>query len=241
MSDETTVSVNFGRPMPVFPLSQVVLLPNGVVPLNVFEERYRQMVSDALDGSGQIALGVYESGSWHGGEGEAGEGEGRPPLRPAVCIGQIVEHHRFGDGRYVIMLQGICRAQILYELPPSDGVPYRQAMLEPVGLPNVDEEPLREFRDRLGGLLSEAPLTDFKEAATVVQHLADDEVPTSAIMELVALAFLPDPDFRYRFLAEGEPSRRGRMVIRELEQVRGLLRRAASQRLVEAPRGCSWN
>ena len=47
MPEETTVSVNFGRPMPVFPLSSVVLLPHGVLPVNIFEDRYRQMVSDA--------------------------------------------------------------------------------------------------------------------------------------------------------------------------------------------------
>ena len=52
MSDETAIQVNFGRPMPVFPLDQVTLLPQQVLPLHIFEPRYRQMVTDALDGSG---------------------------------------------------------------------------------------------------------------------------------------------------------------------------------------------
>src|SRR5262249_33947339 len=155
-------SVNFGRPMPVLPLNSVGLLPNGVMPLSIFEDRYRQLVSDALDGSGQIAVGVLEGGSWHGTDADAA----RPPLRSAGCIGQIVQHHKFPDGKYAIMLQGICRAQIAHELPPSDGAPYRLAMLEPVGLPNVDEEPLAPYRERIAAVLSEPPLTDFKDAAT---------------------------------------------------------------------------
>lgn len=235
MSEETTISVNFSRPMPVLPLSSVVLLPHGVWPVSIVEDRYRQMVSDALDGSGQIAMAVFDGAGWQT------DYEGRPPIRSAVCIGQIVQHHKFADGKYAIALQGICRASITHELPASDSPPYRQAMLEPVGLPTVDEEVLRPFRDQIGAILSEAPMTDLRDAAAVVQHLADDDVPTSAILELITLAFLPDPDFRYRFLAEGDAAKRARMVVRELEETRGLLRRASSQRLVEAPKGCSWN
>lgn len=250
MSEETTVSVNFGRPMPLFPLDQVVLLPHGVLPVNVGEEKYRQMVSDALDGAGQIAMAVLEGegevlgegeGTSHGETHASGPDAGPPPIRAAVCIGQIVHHHRYPDGRYVIALQGICRAQITHELPPSGSAGYRQAMLEPVGVAAVDEEALAPEREQVVALLSSPPLTDLRDAAAVVQHLADDEVPTSAILELITLAFLPDPDFRYRFLAEGDALRRARMVVRELETTRRLLMRATAQRAVEVPKGCSWN
>src|SRR5580765_1551354 len=114
MSEETTISVNFGKPMPIFPLNSVVLLPHGVLPLHVFEDRYRQMVGDALDGSGQIAMAVFEGADWKQ------EYHCRPPVRPAVCVGQIIQHHKLPDGRYNIALQGICRARILQELPADD-------------------------------------------------------------------------------------------------------------------------
>src|SRR3954467_9840508 len=84
MSEETSIQVNFGRPLPLFPLDAVTLLPQQLLPLHIFEERYRQMVEHALDGSGQLAMAVLDGS----GKGE----EGNPPIRPAVCIGQIAQH-----------------------------------------------------------------------------------------------------------------------------------------------------
>ena len=46
------------RVVPLFPLPQVWLFPYVVLPLHVFEERYRQMVEDSLDGPGRIVLGT---------------------------------------------------------------------------------------------------------------------------------------------------------------------------------------
>ena len=109
MSEDNTVQVNFGKPIPLFPLDSAVLLPQQVLPLHIFEPRYRQMVERALDGAGQIAMAVFEGESWKQ------QYHGRPALRPAVCIGQIVQHERLPDGRYNIILQGVCRARISKE------------------------------------------------------------------------------------------------------------------------------
>ncbi|MGP1309805.1 MAG: LON peptidase substrate-binding domain-containing protein, partial [Phycisphaerales bacterium] len=99
MSDEApAIRVNFNRPMPVFPLREVVLFPHAAIPLHIFEERYRDMVDDALDGAGQIAMAVFEGERW------TQEYHGRPPIRPAVCVGQILQHERLADGRYNIIL-----------------------------------------------------------------------------------------------------------------------------------------
>ena len=114
MSDETAIQVNFGRPRPIFPLDQVTLLPQQVLPLHIFEPRYRQMVTDALDGSGQIAMAVFEGRDWKQ------QYHGRPPIRPAVCIGHIAQHEKLADGRYNIILRGVCRARVIKELAPRD-------------------------------------------------------------------------------------------------------------------------
>lgn len=237
MSEETTFQVNFGRPMPIFPLNSVVLLPHGLTQLHIFEERYRQMVGDALDGSGQIAMAVFEGDRW------MQEYHGRPPVRPAVCIGQIIQHRRLPDGRYDILLQGICRARIVEELPPSEDRLYRCAMLEPVGLPvgSDEEADLEPYRERLASLLSTPPLTDLREGPKVVDYLSDERVPTNAVLELIALSVLSDPSFRYRMLEEGEAVRRADLVQRELENLGNLLEIAAPQRTVQWPKGVSWN
>src|SRR5690349_21503961 len=128
MSEETSIQVDFGRPIPLFPLEAVTLLPQQLLPLHIFEERYRQMVDQALDGSGQLAMAVLK------GEEQSKDLHGRPVIRPAVCIGQIVQHEKLFDGRYNLLIQGVCRARVVEEMPPEEGRLYRMAMLEPVGL-----------------------------------------------------------------------------------------------------------
>ncbi len=235
MSEESVIQVNFGRHLPIFPLHDIVLMPHGILPLHIFEDRYRQMVGDALDGAGQIAMAVFEGDAWRQ------EYHGRPPIRPIVCVGQIVQHHRMPDGRYTILLRGVCRAKILYELPASTECLYRQAMLDPIGIDEMDESPLAPFRQRLVSMLSDGPLTDLREGATVLEHVKENAIPTQAIIELVAMSFISDPEVRYRVLAAADPMERARIVEGELNGLAALIRRTAAQRRVETPKGCSWN
>lgn len=270
MSDEgTEIRVNFGKPMPLFPLAGVALMPHAVLPLHIFEERYRAMVCDALDGPGQIAMAVFEGDAWRDSY------EGRPALRPAVCVGQIVQHHHLADGRYNIALHGVCRARIVTELPAEDDVAYRRAMLRPVGLDDEEAPELEAARARLATLLTAAPLSGLREAAGVAQHLGNPNIPADAVMELVAVSLLRDADMRfynelhYELLAEGDAARRVGLIEAALHELGALLTRAERQRaavigpprakaggpadapaadasalpggLKAPPRGCTWN
>lgn len=238
MSHTTTIRVNFGRPMPVFPLHVAVLMPHGIAPLEIFEPRYRQMISDALDGAGLIAMAVFDGDRWKQ------EYEGRPPIRPAVCIGHIAEHFKYPDGRYAIVLQGVCRGRIIQELPAREDKLYREAMIEPVGVDEHDETSLEAYRDRLSSSLDSEPLSDLKIARDAVKHLRNPAIPTSAVIEFLG-ANLPDSstdtESRYRWLAAGDVEERAEIVSRRLNGLQTLLKRAAPQRRVETPKGCNWN
>ncbi len=234
MSSETTVQVDFSKPVPLFPLNHVVLLPHGVAPLNVFEPRYRQMVTDSLDGSGLIAMAVFSGREW------MREYHGRPPVRPAVCIGHILNHLKQLDGTYLVILQGVCRARIISELPADGQHLYRRAFLEPVGL-GADDAGASSLRDTFADALETAPLSELRNAAALAEHLRDENVPTSAVLELVTLALIDDIETRYRLLEAGEPSERAQIVSKELKGIARLLRMARSQRTIETPKGCSWN
>lgn len=243
MSDETTIQVNFGRPMPLFPLEQVALLPQQVRPLHIFEPRYRQMVTDALDGSGQIAMAVFERQPRN-----QAEYEGRPDIRPAVCIGQIVQHEVLPDGdpstslpRYNVLMQGICRARVLAELPRDEDRLYRAAMLEPVGVESPDEEELKPARDELAHALAEGGLAKFRRARELVQFIHNDKVPTSALMEVIAFTMISDPAVHYELLAEGDPLARWQIIRGQLQDLDRLARLAAKQNPDQWPKGCSWN
>lgn len=233
--EETTIHVNFARPMGLFPLNSVALLPQQVIPLHVFEPRYRQMIDQALDGAGQIAMATFRGDAWKD------EYHGNPPLLPAVCIGQIVEHQALPDGRYNILLQGVCRARIAEHLMPDEQHLYRRAVLEPIGDEPDDPDALERARERIDDRLSEGPLTHLTAADEVLKYVRNPEVPTHALLELVAFAILHDRRTRYALLAEPSPSRRTAIVEQQLDQLAGLIRRAMDQHPERWPKGVSWN
>jgi Lon protease-like protein len=107
---------------PIFPLPSVALLPHVVQPLHVFEERYRILTADALQGPRLMAMAVLRPG-W-----EACYERNDLPLHPVVCLSQIEVDHRLPDGRYLLLVRGLLRARIVSELSPE--LPYRRCRLE---------------------------------------------------------------------------------------------------------------
>lgn len=232
---DNAVHVNFGKPMPLFPLDSVTLLPQQVLPLHIFEPRYKEMVARALDGSGQIAMAVFRGSRWKQ------EYHGRPPIRPAVCVGHIVHHEPLIDGRYNLWLQGVCRARVVREIPPSDTRLYREAELAPVGVDDIDQTELQEVRDFLDHALSEGPLTKMVAAAPILEYIRKEDVPTTALLELVSFTMLSDQRLRYKLLAEGDVHIRAALIETELDELTNLLRKADAQKPQDWPKGCSWN
>ena len=235
MSDETAIQVNFGRPMPVFPLDQVTLLPQQVLPLHIFEPRYRQMVTDALDGSGQIAMAVFDGRDWKQ------QYHGRPPIRPAVCIGHIAQHEKLADGRYNIMLRGVCRARVIKELAPRDARLYREAMLEPIGLEQDETPTLKALRISIERDLDAGPLARLADGAALLEYIRDDDIPTAALLELISFTLVKDREKRYRLLEEGDADARAEMVRREIAEIERVIRLAVPQTGGDYPRGYTPN
>ncbi|MBY0111961.1 MAG: LON peptidase substrate-binding domain-containing protein [Phycisphaerales bacterium] len=235
MTDETAIQVNFGRPMPIFPLDQVTLLPQQVLPLHIFEPRYRQMVTDALDGAGQIAMAVFEGRDWKQ------QYHGRPPIRPAVCIGHIAQHEKLADGRYNIILRGVCRARVIKEMAPRDARLYREAMLEPIGLEQEETPELRVFRTNLENDLDRGPLGRLSDSATLLEYVRDEEIPTAALLELIAFTLVKDREKRYRLLEEGDVDVRVGLVTQEIADIDRMIRLALPQTGADFPRGYTPN
>ncbi len=104
----------------VFPLTGTLLLPGTYLPLNIFEPRYRNMVSDALESDrviGMVQPEVPGPDNWGLGTPDGGE----PKLYPVGCKGRISRHQRLDDGRYLIVLEGLSRYRIVRELEPERG------------------------------------------------------------------------------------------------------------------------
>lgn len=229
------IRVNFGRPMPVFPLPDAILLPHAIQPLHIFEPRYRQMVDDCLGGSGQIAVASFAGPDWNA------ENQRPPSLRPAVCVGQIVQHESLPDGRHDILLQGICRAKILKMIEPKDGRRYRLARLSP--LEPVDAKPpaMTGVRRQLRTLLSGPRLSRLRYVDRVMEWFEREDVSTPALLELISFALLSNSELKYRLLAEASPMRRAGMIKNELTTIDRLVGRADIQPYRTWPKGMSWN
>jgi uncharacterized protein len=235
VSEDNAIQVNFGKPMPIFPLDSVALMPQQVLPLHIFEPRYKQMVARALDSSGQFAMAVFSGANWKQNY------HGRPSIRPAVCVGQIVQHETLPDGRYNLLLQGVCRARIMYESPPDAERLFREAMLEPIGEPEVDQETLIPARERIDELLAHSSLRQLRAAKPILEYVRNDQIPTTAILELVSFTMLNDSELRYRLLAEGDAAARAGIIFDELSELKRLIDRAEKQHPEQWPKGCSWN
>lgn len=101
--------------LPVFPLTGTLLLPGTYLPLNIFEERYRNMVRDALEGDRRIGM-VQPMIPGLDNFGVPPLDLRDPELYPVGCCGHIDQHELQPDGRYVIVLEGVIRFRILGEL-----------------------------------------------------------------------------------------------------------------------------
>jgi Lon protease-like protein len=193
----------------VFPLPSAVLFPHSVIPLHIFEPRYRDLVGDALASDQVMALAQLEPG-WEA------RYAGRPPIQEMMCAGLIVWHEKLEDGRYNLLLQGVCRARLVAELPPERL--YRQMRVEL--LPDLpyhgpEEEQLRQAVLELAGRVPPS----FSEGLLPAVARASG----GTLADVVAAAIIPEPERRQELLSELDVRVRLQSVIDEVGELLGRL------------------
>jgi uncharacterized protein len=196
----------------MFPL-QTVLLPGGVLPLHVFEPRYRQLVIDCLaDDTGEPEFGVtlIERGS------EVGGGDQRADIG---VIARMVQVQALPDGRYTLVAVGTRRLRVNAWLPDD---PYPLADIDEWRdlEPDAPELPAKvtTATRRLGEVLELAA-----RFADVPTELAISDDPLLASYHLAALAPVGPAD-RYRLLCAESPAARLDLLIDVLDDVEAMLR-----------------
>jgi Lon protease-like protein len=194
--------------LPMFPLG-TVLLPSVVIPLHVFEERYRALVQHCIDGDGRFGVVLIARGS------EVGGGDQRFEVGTAA---RIVEAARFDDGRYAIAAVGQERIRVRNWLPDD---PYPRADVETFDDPPPSDGAGAELADvvtRLRRWLARAAEAGASVAPATSEVSEDDIVLAS--YQAVALAPIGPAD-RQRLLAmptvDDRISQLGAIVDEELE------------------------
>ncbi len=135
--------------IPIFPLPNVVLFPSALLPLHIFEPRYRAMVADALESERLIGMVMLRPG-WEP------RYEQTPDVYPVGCAGFITHADRLPDGRYNIMLQGLQKFRIAGERPAREGAErYRMAHVEPIReAKSIASAAIQDARRRLERLIA---------------------------------------------------------------------------------------
>lgn len=130
----TIPQVSLPEILPVFPLTGVLLLPGTVLPLHVFEPRYRAMVEDTL--SAERVFGMIQPfAPQHDNRPMPGAESQAPDLYKVGCAGYIEKWEKLPEGRYFVQLRGVNRFNFEQEFPLQRG--YRRVKADYHGFPDA--------------------------------------------------------------------------------------------------------
>ena len=115
---------NLPNILPVFPLSNFIFFPNTSAPLNIFEPRYIQMIEESIKSNRMIGM-AQPKGILN---------PKKPELFKVGCLGKISSFNETDDGRYVIVLNGISRFNMVEEI--ENKKPYREFKINFKGFEN---------------------------------------------------------------------------------------------------------
>lgn len=189
----------------LFPLPEVVLFPHCVLPLHIFEPRYRQMTEDALAGDRLIAMAKLKDGSdWNV--------EEDPPIESVACLGKIFDHRRLADGRYNLLLVGLKRVRLLHELPKDALFRRARADLLDDAYP---ETPLDSLREELVGQFRMFCEREGRVEPEIAR-LLDKPIPLGVLVDLLGHYLGLPGAVKQAFLNETDVEQRVQSLIRIL-------------------------
>lgn len=178
------------RAIPVFPLPDVVFFPRTVLPLHVFETRYRAMVKDALASDARIAVALLEPG-WEKSY------AGAPPFHAVATIGRMEGVETTPDGRYHFRLVGETRVRLG---AVEKETPYRMARAVEIREGTVDEgdEPIR--RAKLDLLASQGCLLRELSRGDYAGLILDERLPFEEVVNSVCASLPAEPALKQSLL-----------------------------------------
>jgi len=185
--------------LPVFPLPRVALFPRAILPLHVFEPRYRAMLADSLATHRCMALALI-----------TGDDDETPAIARVAGVGVVLRHDELPDGRSQILIRGLARVT-LDELPFVS--PYRRArarVLVEQATP-VSELERAALQAAASGFLAEVRRRDLD-----VELELPEGIEVGGIADLCAAHIVLDADVRQQALEELDVASRVRLVTGEL-------------------------
>jgi uncharacterized protein len=196
--------------VPIFPLPNVTFFPRTVMPLHIFEPRYREMIADCLRGDRMLGVALLRDG-WQK------DYFGHPPIHRTFGIGKIIDHDRLEDGRYNLHVEGLYRARLITEYPTQ---PYRtgRALV-------LQERPIDGIRNRVGATRKELFEaceelgSMMPEYAPPIQGAWASHPHPSVVVDQLAAMLVLDAYDRQSILEEIDPLRRMQLMLVQINQI----------------------
>jgi len=189
--------------LPIFPLPSAVLMPGMVMPLHVFEPRYRDLVDWVSEHTPVFGIATLvdprDAASMPG---------DTPPVHPQIGVGLVVGQQRMADGRRNVLLQYVARARLRAELPS----PHRFRIVQTEVLPEEPPAAAAVTRLRLLVLQLGSVSPAAGQEARSLSELSGDELVNGLARRVLAEA----PDQRDYLAAD--PARRVEMVEQRLAE-----------------------
>lgn len=189
-------------------LPDCTLFPHGALPLHIFEDRYRQMLSEALEGDCLFCVGRLtseETPEYHDCTAEIG------------TAGLIRTSREQPDGRSDLILHGVCRVRFTEWLP---GKAYPFSRIEPVpSLPLREKDATTESR-RLRNAVESVLLGFPDKIVKQVEALLDRATEPTIMSDVVAQQFVQDSELRHSLLGEPDVSKRIDLIVDHLRSLR---------------------
>lgn len=198
----------FSGQLPIFPLPNIVQFPHTVLPLHIFEKRYRIMLKNAMQGEKLIGMTVLKPG-WEESY------SGNPPIYPFACLGRIVKHESMPDGRSNILLYGLKRTRIVDIVSPR---PYRTALVEVVQdtISGLTTKQMSAFKKKLLNLYGEFVI-EFADSGQNYPTLSDAELELGHLTDAIAATIGLPTEQQIHLLGEFRVGMRAKYLIERLE------------------------
>jgi Lon protease-like protein len=184
--------------LPIFPLPDLTFFPHTMLPLHIFEARYRAMITDCLSRDRRLAVVGLRPGYEE-------SYEGRPAVYDVMGVGRIVQWERMATGRFNLLLQGECRARIDRELP-ADTL-YRMVAATPLDNIGVDAPGVEALASRVRSRAARI-LATVGRSGVELQATLDALTDPGRLCDLVASTLIPGSSTRQALLEELHVERR---------------------------------
>lgn len=207
--------------VPMFPLPQIVFFPHTVLPLHIFEPRYRQMIRDVRAEGLPIVMGHIPTD-------RRLDPHGRPEILPIAGAGFMTACEELPDGRFLIELSGISRVRVLEEHDPVKM--YRTVVAQIVDEIAAPAAVVDDLRNTLDVLVLSLTQENAKVGAYLQNLMARAGSP-GAVADTLASAVVSEPTVRQSLLEDPHVEARLRSVTTRLAELLAI----AAQPKVDTP------